>query len=119
MDEIVPDLSLDATTPVEATIGPRTAAWLQSMGWTPPSPAAPDGSDLVDPVVHVPAPTLEQAVAENEERAAKLNAAQLLYQDLKAEASVPDELDLLLKYFGVNLELFTRGIGDDSAPAAS
>lgn len=117
--ELVPDLSLDATTSVEAVIGPRTSLWLESLGWTPPSPAAPSGEELVEPVVLVPAPTLNQAVAENEERAQRLVEAQALYQNLKAEASVPEELDSLLAYFGVNVSLFTRSLGESDASAQS
>lgn len=113
------DLTIDATAPVEAAIGPRTSAWLVSMGWTPPSPPAPDGVELVNETVHMPAPSMEQAVAENEERAQRLLTAQALYQGLKAEASVPEELDQLLEYFGVKLSVFARPLMDDSASAAS
>lgn len=113
------DLTIDATAPVEASIGPRTAQWLMSMGWTPPAPPAPAASELVTEPVHAPAPTLEQAVAENEERAQRLLAAQALYQGLKAEASVPEELDQLLEYFGVKLSVFARPLADTSATAGS
>lgn len=106
MEELVPDLGLEATAPVEATIGPRTSAWLQSMGWTPPSPPAPAASDIVTETVHQPAPTLEQAVAENEERARRLLEAQTWYQGLKAGTAAPEDLDRLLEYFGVQLRVF-------------
>lgn len=108
MEELVPDLGLEATAPVEATIGPRTSAWLQSMGWTPPSPPAPAASDIVTETVHQPAPTLEQAVTENEERAQRLLVAQTHYSAIKSvsEMGFPGSLDALLEYFGVNMRLF-------------
>lgn len=113
------DLVIESAAPVEAAIGPRTSAWLVSMGWTPPSAPAPAASEIVSEPVHAPAPTLEQAVAENEERARLLLEAQTRYRGIKAGTAAPDDLDLLLEYFGVNLSIFTRSLVDNSAPAES
>lgn len=102
------DLVIESAAPVEAAIGPRTSAWLVSMGWTPPSDPAPAPSDIVTETVHIPAPSLEQAVAENEERAQRLLVAQTHYSAIKAvsEIGTPGALDALLEYFGVNLRVF-------------
>jgi hypothetical protein len=75
--------------------------------------------ELVEETVHMPSPTLEAAVAANEERSAKMYHALALYSNLKAEASVAGELDELLEYSGVNIALFTRPLAADDASAAS
>lgn len=102
------DLVIESAAPVEAAIGPRTSAWLVSMGWTPPSDPAPAASDIVQSDPHIPTPSLEQAVAENEERAQRLLVAQTHYSAIKAvsEIGTPGALDALLEYFGVNLRVF-------------
>lgn len=116
------DLTIESAAPVEAAIGPRTSAWLVSMGWTPPSDPAPAPSDIVQPEAQIPAPTLEQAVAENEERAQRLLVAQTHYSAIKSvsEVGFPGALDALLQYFGVNLTVFMPPppAVPDPAPAA-
>lgn len=116
------DLTIESAAPVEAAIGPRTSAWLVSMGWTPPSDPAPAASDIVQAEQQVPAPTLEQAVAENEERAQRLLVAQTHYSAIKSASEVgfPGALDALLQYFGVNLTVFMPPPPPvpDPAPAA-
>ena len=115
------DLTIESAAPVEAAIGPRTSAWLVSMGWTPPSDPAPAASDIVQSAPQIPAPTLEQAVAENEERAQRLLVAQTHYSAIKSvsETGFPGSLDALLEYFGVNLRVFMPPppVVPDPAPA--
>jgi len=117
------DLVIESAAPVEAAIGPRTSAWLVSMGWTPPSDPAPAASDIVQPAPQTPAPTLEQAVAENEERAQRLLIAQTHYSAIKSasEMGFPGSLDALLEYFGVNLRVFLPPppVTPDPTPAPS
>lgn len=35
------ELTMSTTVEVELTVGPKMAAWLQSLGWTPPLPEQP------------------------------------------------------------------------------
>lgn len=99
------NLTVGVSTDVEFTVGEKTAAWLMSLGWTPPVEEAVPGSDLVNNTRAPYASMPEAMEAMNGRQAAKYQAQQD-YQAMKAELSDPDRLDNLLKFFGVQLPRF-------------
>jgi len=110
-------LEVNVSSEVEFTVGEKTAAWLVSLGWTPPPVEAEPGAGS-DMVVNTQAPYAsmgEAMEAMNGRQAAKYQAQQD-YQAMKAELSSPERLDALLAFFGVQLPRF---IGTPDASAES
>lgn len=98
-------MEVAVSTDVEFTVGEKTAAWLMSLGWTPPAEETVPGSDLVNNTRAPYASMPEALEAMNGRQAAKYQAQQD-YQAMKAELSSPERLDNLLKFFGVQLPRF-------------
>lgn len=98
-------MEVAVSTDVEFTVGEKTAAWLMSLGWTPPAEETVPGSDLVNNTRAPYASMPEALEAMNGRQAAKYQARQD-YQAMKAELSSPERLDNLLKFFGVQLPRF-------------
>ena len=104
-------MEVAVSTDVEFSVGDKTAAWLMSLGWTPPveetvpAPEEAAGSDLVNNTRAPYASMPEALEAMNGRQAAKYQAQQD-YQAMKAELSSPERLDNLLKFFGVQLPRF-------------
>lgn len=102
-------MEVAVSTDVEFSVGDKTAAWLMSLGWTPPAeetiPAEGAGSDLVNNTRAPYASMPEALEAMNGRQAAKYQAQQD-YQAMKSELSSPERLDNLLKFFGVQLPRF-------------
>lgn len=83
--------SVEVSVGMEIEIGPKTAAWLVSLGWTPPA----TGVENLAPVY----PTDQQRSAGLRWRAAQMRAA------LKDQLTEADQikLDDLLRLFGADL----------------
>lgn len=114
-------MEVAVSTDVEFSVGDKTAAWLMSLGWTPPAeeaiPVEGAGSDLVNNT-RAPYTSMSEALeAMNGRQAAKYQAQQD-YQAMKAELSSPERLDNLLKFFGVQLPRFIE-VPVTDAPAES
>lgn len=93
---------------VEFRVGEKTAAWLVSIGWTPPVDAEPDGAvvESVETKVLRPSAGLREAkVALNSREQARADAKAKYYEIVATDAG-DTELVPLLEYFGVNMEKF-------------
>jgi len=105
---------------VEFSVGPKTAAWLVSIGWTAPA-EAPADSATVEPV---PAPvtplsSYKEAREAMDARMAGLFEAQKLREALKAElATGPERVDQMLSLAGVPVGRMDT-LGQQSAPPVS
>jgi hypothetical protein len=110
------NLTVGVATEVEFEVGEKTAAWLVSLGWTPPvdtgaaTPAPADVTGLgSDMVFNTRAPYTSMAEAHEAmtgRQAAKYQALQD-YQAMLTELSSPERLTNLLKFFGVQIPRFT------------
>lgn len=103
-------MEVSVSTDVEFTVGEKTAAWLVSLGWTPPVEETVPveegaGSDLVNNT-RAPYTSMPEALEAMTGRQAAKYQAQQDYQAMKAELSSPERLDNLLKFFGVQLPRF-------------
>jgi len=99
--------SMTVATQVELEVGDKTAAWLVSLGWTPPVESTPD-SGTVEPAEpysepRVPSAGLEAAKQAFTARQAGLYKAQQIRETLKTEVSSPERIDEMLTMAGVPL----------------
>lgn len=104
---------------VEFVVGEKTAAWLVSLGWTPPVETdARDGSaELIEKVLE-PSPGLEAAKVALSSREAERKVAQALFYTM-GSAVEPGQLRELLEYFGVNMDKFLAPIREVEIPGLS
>lgn len=115
-------LNVGVTGDVEFTVGEKTAAWLVSIGWTPPVvevPAEVDGLGT-DMVVNTRAPytSMGEAMEAMTGRQAAKYQAQQDYLAMLTEISSPDRLTNLLKFFGVQLDRFVPETTTDAVADA-
>jgi hypothetical protein len=95
------ELSMTVATQVELEVGEKTAAWLVSLGWTPPAVKVEDAEPHVEP--RVPSAGLEAARQAFTARQAGLYQAQQIREALKTEVSSPERIDQMLNLAGVPL----------------
>lgn len=117
MAEASMEVGLSVAGEVEFKVGDKTAAWLVSIGWTPPVEKSEEqsGEDLVEAKPISPSAGLREArIALNGRQAAQIEM-QNQYKGIKAEMSSPDDLDKLLAFFGVNVPRFLRDVVSDAA----
>jgi hypothetical protein len=102
---------------VELEVGEKTAAWLESLGWTRP---VAEAESLVEARVIKPSAGVEAAkVAMNSRESARAEAQQM-YLQLLSELDAPnDRLLWLLEYFGVDLGRFLEPVVVVEIPGAS
>lgn len=91
--------TMKVETEVELVPGEKTAAWLMSLGWTPPAEAIEPPP--AEPMV--PSRGLAEARQAMTARQAGFYRAQQLRETLKAEVSSPERVDEMLVMAGVPL----------------
>lgn len=110
-------LEVNVSSEVEFSVGEKTAAWLVSLGWTPPPAEEGTGADLVNNT-QAPYTSMPEAMEAMTGRQAAKYQARQDYQAMKGELSSPERLDNLLKFFGVQLPRFIE-VPVTDAPAES
>lgn len=102
---------------VELSVGDKTAAWLISIGWTPPADAGL--ADVVEEVSIAPSPGLEAAKVAYNSREAQRLEAQAAYNNLMADAQDSSDLDKLMAFLNVNMDRFLAPVTQIEIPGLS
>lgn len=111
------EAKLGVNVQVEVEPGPKTAAWLISIGWTPPADAGL--ADVVEEVSIAPSPGLEAAKVAYNSREAQRLEAQAAYNNLMADAQDSSDLDKLMAFLNVNMDRFLAPVTQIEIPGLS
>lgn len=93
------EVSVDVVAEVEFTVGEKTAAWLESLGWKRPILDERDAAEIIDVRTH----SDDRPVALNGQEATTLMAKNLRFE-LMCELSSPERVDDLLSLCNVDVE---------------
>jgi hypothetical protein len=112
-------MTVAVDTQIEFAVGEKTAAWLVSLGWTPPVESDGVDDSVVEAVPLKPSAGVEAAKVALNSRETERAEAQAAYNNLRSDVQDSSDLDKLMAFLNVNMDRFLSPVVQIEIPGLS